>query len=31
MVTQKLDESDYSGGFRRFYYLLMNKIADMER
>lgn len=31
MVMKKLDEVDYSGGIRRFYYLLMNEIADMER
>ena len=31
MVTEKLDEADYSGGFRRFYHLIVNKIADMER
>ena len=31
MVTEQLDKADYSGGFRRFYHLLMNKIADMER
>ena len=31
MVVEKLDEADYSGGIRRFYHLMMNKIADMER
>ena len=31
MVTQKLDEADYSGGVRRYYYLMMNRILDMER
>ena len=29
--VKKLDEADYSGGIRRFYHLMMNKIADMER
>lgn len=31
MVTKKLDEADYSGGFRRYYHLTMDAIADMER
>ena len=31
MVIEKLDEADYSGGFRRFYHLIVNRIADMER
>ena len=31
MVAQKLDEADYSGGVRRYYYLIMNRILDMER
>ena len=31
MVMEKLDEADYSGGFRRFYHLMVNRIADMER
>ena len=31
MVTEKLDEANYSGGFSRFYHLMMNRIADMER
>ena len=31
MVMQKLDGADYSGGIRRYYHLMMNKIADMER
>ena len=31
MVNRKLDEADYSGGARRYYHLIMNTIADMER
>ena len=31
MVTEMLEEADYSGGFRRFYHLMMTRIADMER
>ena len=31
MVTEKLEEADYSGGIRRIYHLLVNRIADMER
>ena len=31
MVTEKLDEADYSGGIRRAYHLMVNRIADMER
>ena len=31
MVTEMLDEADYSGGIRRYYYLIMNRILDMER
>ena len=31
MVVEKLDEADYSGGFRRFYHLMVNRIVDMER
>ena len=31
MVTEMLDKADYSGGVRRYYYLIMNKILDMER
>ena len=31
MVAKKLDEASYSGGFKRYYYLLLNTIAEMER
>ena len=31
MVAKKLDEASYSGGFRRYYHLMMNTIAEMER
>ena len=31
MVEKMLDEADYSGGIRRYYYLIMNRIVDMER
>lgn len=31
MVERKLDEADYSGGARRFFYLTLYRILDMER
>jgi hypothetical protein len=31
MVLKELDTADYSGGVRRVFYILMKKIADMER
>lgn len=31
MVMEKLDQADYSGGFKRIYHLMVNRIADMER
>ena len=31
MVNKKLEEADYSGGVKRYYHLVMNTIAEMER
>ena len=31
MVTRMLDEADYSGGAKRYFYLTMHRIIDMER
>ena len=31
MVKRKLDEADYSGGAKRYFYLTMHRIIDMER